>query len=179
MKQPGPATNDKRHKMKLASIFVVASTLLDATVAFSMVGPSTANRGLTPQFMFTGAGEGMPAEDNPEDMQKMEEAAKSMGMSLQEYKLGINARIRLTNQMSEARISGGDPGKVSVERDAHNPPQFLEITITDQGKALGKEAVSKELVSALKSASEASKTNRAQAQKDMMTFISDEMKKFK
>ena len=167
--------------MKLESIFVVASTLLASTAAFVMVVPTpTHTRGLsTKHFMFTGAGEGMPSEDDPEELKKMEEAAKSMGMSLEEYKLGISARLRLTNQMSEARISGGDASKVSVERDAHNPPQFMEINITEQGKALGKDTVAKELVSALKSASEASKTKRAQAQKDMMTFISDEMKKRK
>lgn len=127
--------------------------------------------------MFGGAGEGVPAEDDPEEQKKMEAAAKSMGMSVDEYKLGVAARIRLTNELNGARLVGGNKDKVAVERDGNNPPKHLEIVITDAGKALGKDGVSKELVSALKAASEASKKARTDAQKDMMQFISEEMKK--
>ena len=166
--------NRNLSKMKFGSTLIV-STLVASSVAFTIVEPSRSPRISTRQSMFTGAGEG--AEDNPEEEKKMEEAAKAMGMSVPEYKLGMNARMRLTETMSSARITGGDPGKVSIERDAHNPPQYLEVTITEDGKKLGKDEVSKQLVAALKSSSEEARTQRAQAQKDMMMYISEEMKK--
>jgi ribosomal 50S subunit-associated protein YjgA (DUF615 family) len=127
--------------------------------------------------MFGGAGAGVPSEDNPEEMKKMEEAAKQMGMSLAEYKLAISARVRLAEQLNSARVKGGKDGTVSVERDGNNPPKHLEITITEAGKALGKDALSAELITALKAASDASRVKRTEAQKGMMTYIGDEMKK--
>lgn len=127
--------------------------------------------------MFGGAGQGVPAEDDSEAMQQMEATAKALGMTVEEYKLGVNARLRLTSALDAARLTGGNAGTVAVERDGHNPPQFLEITITEAGKAQGKEAVSKQLVEAFKTCSEASKKTRAEAQKDMMTYITQEMKR--
>ena len=99
-----------------------------------------------------------------------------MGMSVNEYKLGVAARVRLTEGMDGARITAGDSGTVAIERDAHNPPKYLKVTITEDGKTLGKEEVGKSLVSALKSSAEEAKTKRAELQKDMMTYISEEMK---
>jgi hypothetical protein len=128
--------------------------------------------------MFGGAGAGVPNEDNPEDLKQMEDAAKSMGMSLGEYKLGMGARTRLTEELDATRLTAGKVDTVLVERDGNNPPKFLEVTITDAGKALGKDAVSKELVAALKEASDDSRKARTDAQKNMMTYISEEMKKF-
>lgn len=132
---------------------------------------------LTRQHMFGGAGAGMPSEDNPEEIKAMEAAAKQMGMSLEEYKLGLNARVRMTEQLNAVRVTGGSPEKVAVERCGNNPPVFLEITITEEGKKLGKDAVSAELVKALKTASDASRSSRMEAQKNMMAYISEEMKK--
>ena len=161
--------------MKLSRSIVIASTLVASATAFSVAG--TARVQQTPLSMFTGAGEGVPSEDDPEAMQQMEQTAKAMGMSVEEYKLGMNARIRLTNKLDETRLTAGDASTVSIVRDGHNPPKYLEVTVTEAGKALGKDEVSKKLVSALKSSSEASKTARAAAQKDMMAYISEEMKK--
>jgi len=130
--------------------------------------------------MFGGAGEGVPGDDDPEELAKMEQAAKAMGMSVEEYKLGITARVRLSKALDEARVTGGDASRgVQVERDGNNPPKFLDIKITDAGKALGKEKLSSELVAALKTASDESRKARAGAQKDMMAFISEEMKGIK
>lgn len=119
----------------------------------------------------------MPSEDNPEELKAMEDAAKQMGMSLEEYKLGMSARVRMTETLDAARVTGGSPDTIAVERDGNNPPKFLEITITEAGKALGKEKVSEELVKALKTASDSSRTSRMEAQKSMMGYISEEMKK--
>lgn len=119
----------------------------------------------------------MPTEDDPEAQKQMEAAAKSMGMSVAEYQLGIKARMKLNEELSGMRIKAGNADTVAVERDGNNPPQHLEITITEKGKGLGKEGVSKELVAALKSASEDSRKGRADAQKGMMSFIQEEMKK--
>jgi hypothetical protein len=129
--------------------------------------------------MFGGAGAGVPNEDNPEEMAQMEQAAKGMGMSLEEYKLGVGARMRLMKALDAARVETGDKATVSVERDGNNPPKLMEITITEAGKAMGKEAVSMELVKTLKEAADASRVARTDAQKEMMTYIGDEMKKFK
>lgn len=127
--------------------------------------------------MFGGAGAGVPSEDRPEELKQMEDAAKQMGMSLEEYKLGMTARARLVEALNAARVYGGSKDTVSVERDGNNPPTHLEITITDAGKALGKEKLSAELVKALKSASDASRQTRSEEQKLMMSYIGDEMKK--
>jgi DNA-binding protein YbaB len=165
--------------MKLGVLFLIAG-LVGSAAAFSLTTrtDSCSNcRSLTRRGMFGGAGAGVPSEDNPEEMKKMEEAAKQMGMSLAEYKLAISARVRLAEQLNSARVKGGKDGTVSVERDGNNPPKHLEITITEAGKALGKDALSAELITALKAASDASRVKRTEAQKGMMTYIGDEMKK--
>lgn len=159
--------------MKVANSAIVCSMLLSSVSAFTPELKRAAV--LSRPFMFGGAGEGVPGDD-PEEERKMEEAAKAMGMSLDEYKLGVRARIRLTKVLDDARVSAGSSDKVSVERDANNPPKFLEIKITDAGKALGKDGVSTELVAALKTSSEESRKKRGEAQREMMAFISDEMK---
>ena len=128
-------------------------------------------------YMFGGGGAAAPKEDDPEEMAKMEEAAKAMGMSVKEYQLGVSARMKLTEELNAARVTGGNSDKVSVIRDGNNPPKLLEINVTEAGKALGKEALSKELCAALKSASDASRVSRTEAQKKMMAFIGEEMKK--
>lgn len=146
--------------------------------AASAFAPSPLARdNLTQQFMFGGAGGGVPTEDNPEEMKAMEAAAKQLGMTLDEYKLGIAARVRMTAALDKARVTGGSPDKVFVERCGNNPPKYLEITITEAGKALGKEGVSAELCKALKTAADASRSSRVEAQKSMMGYISEEMKK--
>ncbi|GKZ00066.1 hypothetical protein MPSEU_000960000 [Mayamaea pseudoterrestris] len=127
-------------------------------------------------YMFGGAGAGVPSEDDPEEQQAMAAAAKQMGIPLDEYKLGMRARNKLMAQLDSARCQTGDAGTVAIERDAHNPPKHLEVTVTEAGKALGAEQVAKKLVVALKDAAAASKKKRAEAQQDMMKFISDEMK---
>lgn len=126
--------------------------------------------------MFSGAGEGIPGDDDPEENKKMEDAARSMGMSVDEYKLGLRARMRLTKELDTARVKGGKADTILVERDANNPPKVLEITITEAGKALGPETVSKELCASLKSASDEARKVRGDAQKGMMQFITEEMK---
>jgi len=127
--------------------------------------------------MFGGGGAGAPTEDDPEAMKQMEAAAAQMGMSLAEYQLGIKARMKLNEDLSSMRIKEGDEATVSVNRDANNPPQFMEIKITEAGKELGKDAVSEKLVASLKQAQDAARTGRGEAQKKMMVFIGDEMKR--
>jgi len=88
----------------------------------------------------------------------------------------MTARLRLTKELNEARVSAGNKDTVAVERDGNNPPGYLEVTVTEAGKALGKDGVSNELVAALKTASDESRKVRATAQKGMMEYISNEMK---
>lgn len=142
-----------------------------------MPDASSIRRPLTQHHMFDGAGAGMPSEDNPEEMKMMEMAAKQMGMSLEEYKLGISARMKMVQTLDAVRVTAGSPDKVAVERDGNNPPKFLNIIISEEGKKLGKDFVSDELVKALKLAATSSRSSREEAQKTMMGYIGEEMKK--
>jgi ribosomal protein L35 len=108
-------------------------------------------------------------------MEQMEKVAKAMGMNVDEYQLGMNARMRLENNLSSQRLNGGSGG-ITVERDVKFPPAFLEFTITAEGKAKAKEAVQKHLAEVMKKASEAAEKGRSEAQKSMMALISGQLK---
>ena len=161
-----------------SSAVAFTTTPLSAPLGLQSVTPTTTTTTTGTQLnMFGGGGEGMATEDDPEAVAKMEQAAKSMGMSLEEYQLGIRSRKKLNEELCAMRIIKGDTATVSVSRDGNNPPQFMEITITDAGKELGPDAVSSALVTALKQAQESARAGRAEAQKKMMAFIGEEMKR--
>lgn len=127
--------------------------------------------------MFSGAGEAAPKEDDEGKIAEMEKVAKAMGMSLEEYQLGMNARVRMEEDINNLRVTGGNASKgVTVERDGNSPPKHLVIKVTEDGKALGKAGLEKELVVALNDAGEKSKVGRQEAQKKMMQFIAEQMK---
>ena len=126
--------------------------------------------------MFSGAGEGAMKEDmDPDQAKAIEEAAKAMGMSVAEYQLGINARMRFETAIGEMRYSAGDTD-IQIEVDGRSPPNHLVITITEAGKAKGKEAVSAELAAAFKKTTADARGGRQAAQNDMMKFIQGQMK---
>ena len=163
---------------------MLSSSPSTVALAFGVVAPSTTTHTrstATIRHMFGGAGAtGLDDEDqeqDPEKLAKMEAEAKAMGMPLQEYQVGIKARNRLMSELTEARLEHGDAGKIQIIRDANNPPKSLEIVITQAGKDLGKDVVSQELCTQLKAASDAARDKRTQAQKDMMVFVGDEMKR--
>jgi hypothetical protein len=160
-------------KMKL-SLAVGCALLLSQTTAFN-VAPAR-QMSLTQHHMFGGAGAGKAKEDNPEESAQMEQAAKSMGMSVDEYAIAMNARTKLAETLDSTMVTAGKAETVFIERDVNNPPKTFEVTITEAGKALGKDVVSKELVTALKKASEEARGGRAEAQKVMMSFITEQLK---
>lgn len=160
-----------RVRMKIAGVLSILCLSSVSAFAPAFSRPTT----VTQRYMFSGSGEALPKEDDPEQMAAIEAAAKSMGMSVEEYKLGLNARVRFENEISGLRLTGGSGG-IEVETDARSPPVHMTVTITDEGKAKGQEEVSKELVAAFKAASEAGKAARKEAQTSMMQFIADEMK---
>jgi hypothetical protein len=164
----------------VASIVCLLSSSVKAFAPISIRRPTRCDESAASLGMFSGAGEGMtiPGEEDwgPEELKQMEEAARALGMSLDEYKLGIRARVRLQKELDEARLVGGNKDTVAVVRDACNPPKTLEIIITDAGKALGPDKVSAELISAYKAAGEQAKKTRGAAQQNMMQFISEAMK---
>jgi len=162
--------------MKLSNILSAAALMVASVHAFTVVQPNTRTVSLTQQHMFGGSGVG-PTEDDPAAMKQMEQAANSMGMSVEEYQLGMKARIKLGEELGALRIKTGDESSVAVERDGNNPAQHINIIITEKGKALGKDTVSAELCAALKQASDKSRLARADAQKNMMQFIGEEMKR--
>ena len=163
--------------MKIQTFLTASALLASSASAFMPVArPAAATNAQVQLDMFGGAGAGEAMEDDPEAQKAIEQAAKSMNMSVDEYKLGMKARLKLQEELNGARVSV-DGDKVCVNRDANNPPQFLEITISDAIKAQGQDALSKELCAALKKASDASRSKRLEAQKSMMLFIQEEAKK--
>ena len=166
-------------KTSAVSIAVTAAVAcVPSSLAFAP-SPASARQSLIQRNMFSGAGEAAPKEDgDPEEAKKMEEMAAAMGMSVQEYQLGIGARLRMEKQLDEIRLTGGDESKgVTVERDANTPSKHLVVKVTEEGKALGKEGLEKELIAALKASSDEAGKARGKAQQDMMAYIGEEMKK--
>jgi hypothetical protein len=129
--------------------------------------------------MFSGGALDVEEEEDDEKRTQIEQMAKAMGMTVEEYQLGMNARLRMEDAINNLRVVGGDVTTmgVSVERDGNMPPRHLVVTVTDAGKAMGKAKLEKNIVDALKSASDKSAVGRNEAQKDMMKYISDSMKK--
>lgn len=127
----------------------------------------------TQQYMFGGAGAGSPTEDDldPEAEAGLQQAAAQMGMSVEEYRLAMRAREQLVKSMDSKIVTGGDADTVLVERDVNNPPRKLDVTITEAGKALGSEALSKKLVEAMSKGSDAAAKGRQEAQQDMLKWV--------
>lgn len=158
-----------------AVICLATTTAFAPTATFT---PTTATS-TTQRHMFGGTGKGLAIDDggDEEKIAQDTQIAAAMGMSLEEYQLGMQARMKMEEDISNIRASGGDPGRgVTVERDGNSPPKHLVITVTDVGKALGKAGLEKEVVSALADATEASKKGREEAQKGMMQYIAEQMK---
>ena len=159
--------------MKISSAAALLLLASQAT-AFTTFAPppKTANSIASTQlFMFGGAGAGAPAEDDEAGEEQLNKAAAAMGMSPAEYKMALQARAQLAKAMDERIVKGGKDDSVYVERDVNQPPKKFDVVITEAGKAKGRDAVSKELVDALKTASEAAKKGRVEAQQEMMKWI--------
>ncbi|KAL3917184.1 MAG: hypothetical protein SGARI_007774, partial [Bacillariaceae sp.] len=148
-------------KIASAAALLLLASQACAFTTFAPPPPKTATSIASTQlFMFGGAGAGAPAEDDEAAEEQLNKAAAAMGMSGAEYKLAMQARQQLAASMDGKIVKGGKDDTVSVERDVNQPPKKFDIVITEAGKALGRDAVSKELVDALKSANEAAKTGR-------------------
>jgi hypothetical protein len=146
-------------------------------VSVRHASPAASTMATTQLFMFGGAGAGTPAEDDEAGEEAIKKGAAAMGMPVSEYKLVIQARQKLTSALDTTIVTGGKADTVLVERDVNNPPKKFEIKITEAGKALGKETVSKDLVAALKSASEAARKGRVEAQQEMMKWVQSQAPK--
>ena len=131
--------------------------------------------------MFGGAGS-TPLDDDEEDEEKekqIEQAAKAMGFSVNEYKLVLRMQNNLANSVNTLRVSGGnlDNKGVCITMDGNSPPKFLDVEINDDGKALGKTALQKEVLACLKEAGEKAKKEQQAAIQKMNTEIAEEMKR--
>ena len=131
---------------------------------------------LTQRYMFGGAGAGTPTEDDdsepdPAAIAGMEQAAASMGMSTDEYKLAMRAREQLVKTMDSKIVTTGSADTILVERDVNNPPKTFDVTITEAGKALGRDAVAKKLVEALNKGTDAAAKGRQEAQQEMLKWV--------
>mmetsp|Transcript_22533 Transcript_22533/g.55839 ORF Transcript_22533/g.55839 Transcript_22533/m.55839 type:complete len:165 (-) Transcript_22533:190-684(-) len=160
--------------MKFSLSFTLLCVQALAASAFTSVAPvSKSCSSSTQQHMFGGAGAGSPTEDDldPEAEKGLEVAAAQMGMSVDEYRLAMRAREQLVKSMDSKIVTAGDEATVFIERDVNNPPRKFDVTITEAGKALGPEAVSKQLVEALKKGSDAAAKGRQEAQQEMLKWV--------
>jgi hypothetical protein len=160
-------------KTYLSFVLLFSQTL--AASGFMPAAPhsKSCSSSSTQRHMFGGAGAGTPTEDeaDPEAAAGMEAAAASMGMSADEYRLAMRAREQLVKTMDSKIVSAGSADTILVERDVNNPPKKFDVTITEAGKALGRDAVSKKLVEALNKGSEAAAKGRQEAQQEMLKWV--------
>jgi hypothetical protein len=129
-----------------------------------------------PLQMFSGGGDGAMKEDaSPEQLKALQDAAKAMGMTVEEYQLGINARMKFETAIGELRYSAGDDD-IGLEVDGRAPPTHLVVKISEAGKAKGQDAISAGLAAAFKKTSADARGGRQAAQNEMMKFIQEAMK---
>ena len=161
--------------MKFHLSFALLSFQTLAASGFMTVAPNSkaCSTSSTQQYMFGGAGAGSPTEDDmdPEQEAGLQAAAAQMGMSVDEYRLAMRAREQLVKSMDSKIFTIGDADTVQIERDANNPPRKFDVTITEAGKALGREEVSKKLVDALSKGSDAAAKGRQEAQQEMLKWV--------
>ena len=159
--------------MKTYFSFVLICVQALAASGFTTMAPPSKScaASYTQRYMFGGAGAGSPTEDDPEAEAGMEQAAAAMGMSGDEYKLAMRAREQLVKNMDSKLVTTGSADTILIERDVNNPPKKFDVTITEAGKALGRDAVSKQLVEALNKGSEAAAKGRQEAQQDMLKWV--------
>jgi DNA-binding protein YbaB len=132
----------------------------------------------TSRFMFGGSGVSPLEEDDdlnvavdPEKESQLEATAKAMGITVKEYKLILKSQETMQKALNSLRVSGGNSATVMVELDGNSPPKHLKVSVTEDGKALGKATLEKELVSALKQAGEAAKKGQADVMRQMQEDI--------
>ena len=126
--------------------------------------------------MFSGGGDGAMKEDaSPEQLKALEDAAKAMGMTVDEYQLGINARMKFEAAIGALRYSAGDDD-IGLEVDGRAPPTHLVVKISEAGKAKGQDAISAGLAAAFKKTAADARGGRQAAQNEMMKFIQEAMK---
>jgi hypothetical protein len=159
----------------MKTVFLLAALTLAPSVTGFTPAIVNGRNALTQRSMFGGGGEGAIKEDDPEKRKAIEQAAKAMGVTVEEYQVGMNARLKFEKELTDMKVTGGN-NDIGVECDGRVSPDNLVIKISEAGKAKGKEAVSTELASAFKKVSETARTGRAEAQKTMMKFIQDQMK---
>merc|ERR1711862_883303 len=169
--------------MKTSITLLIILKLLPCITCFTspLTFSSLQKTQTTKHYMFGGAGS-TPLDDDEEDEEKekqIEQAAKAMGFSVNEYKLVLRMQNNLANTVNALRVSGGDLDKkgVSITMDGYSPPKFVNVEINDMGKEKGKSAFTKEVLAALKEASEKAKKEQQAAIQKMNSDIAEEMKR--
>mmetsp|Transcript_15990 Transcript_15990/g.35985 ORF Transcript_15990/g.35985 Transcript_15990/m.35985 type:complete len:162 (-) Transcript_15990:257-742(-) len=119
--------------------------------------------------MFSGSGGGADSLDEAED------AAKAMGMNLQEYQLAMRMRNELGETLTNFRAVGSNTGSsVKVTYDGNVKP--LSVEVTDDAIASGKDQLEKDLVKAWGEAIEGAQKAAQGAMQKMQMDIATEMK---
>lgn len=129
--------------------------------------------------MFGGAGSAPALDDEESEAREkeIEAAAKAMGFSTNEYKLVLRMQQSLASAVNDLRVSGGSEEKgITVAMDGNSPPGFVEVIISEDAKGTGKASLEKELVAALKEATDKAKVGQQEAVQKMNAEIAEEMK---
>mmetsp|Transcript_61584 Transcript_61584/g.70765 ORF Transcript_61584/g.70765 Transcript_61584/m.70765 type:complete len:167 (-) Transcript_61584:192-692(-) len=151
--------------------FVLACFQIFAVFGFTTVTRPPSYSVSTQRHMFGGAGAGSPTEDDPEQEAAIAAGAAAMNMSSDEYKLAMRAREQLVKMMDSKIVESGNADTIMIERDVNNPPKKFEVTITDAGKELGREILSKEIVKALDKCKIEAAKGRQEAQQEMLKWV--------
>eukprot|EP00542_Grammatophora_oceanica_P012631 CAMPEP_0194046372 /NCGR_PEP_ID=MMETSP0009_2-20130614/21060_1 /TAXON_ID=210454 /ORGANISM="Grammatophora oceanica, Strain CCMP 410" /LENGTH=162 /DNA_ID=CAMNT_0038691633 /DNA_START=29 /DNA_END=517 /DNA_ORIENTATION=- len=156
--------------MKTTFSLTLLALVAVSTQAFTPARPQRATFvSTTSQHMFGGSGSA-PNFDDPEEKEKYEKAAKAFGMSVDDYILAEKARMKITDDMANGRVSGGSDD-IGVETDLFAQHQFIDIKLTEDGKAKGAETVATELAAAFKSCTEEATKGRAKIQQGVMEYV--------
>eukprot|EP00573_Skeletonema_grethae_P004393 CAMPEP_0201693588 /NCGR_PEP_ID=MMETSP0578-20130828/6146_1 /ASSEMBLY_ACC=CAM_ASM_000663 /TAXON_ID=267565 /ORGANISM="Skeletonema grethea, Strain CCMP 1804" /LENGTH=103 /DNA_ID=CAMNT_0048179149 /DNA_START=14 /DNA_END=322 /DNA_ORIENTATION=+ len=103
--------------MKTSALTIAAcAAAISQTYAFTTITtPSLsitnrASSSFTPSSslnMFSGGALDIEEEEDDEKRTQMEQYAKAMGMSVEEYQLGMNARVKMETAINDLRVIGG------------------------------------------------------------------------
>lgn len=111
---------------------------------------------------------------------QIEQQAKAMGMTVEDYEMGMTARKNFTKTLSTARCESDSNNRiVSITQDANNPPQHLQVTLLQDKLPEKQQELSESIVNAWKDVNAKAKKVRLLAQQDMLTYVNEELQKRK
>jgi hypothetical protein len=130
-------TQQKYHIMKTSTLVLVAcAASFSQTYAFTTTTRAMSLSALSKHLlppppslslclnMFSDGALNVEEEEDDERQTQIKQMAKAMGMLVEEYKLGMNARFQMEEAINNLRVIGGNVKfmGVTIERDRNMPP---------------------------------------------------------